>query len=617
MKKSELIQSRLDRKTFELWTTLDSRHLAAFTELPTEIVGAARLALAGLKSAGQIDEFEIFEDRFAKVWDEMWIRKGSVHAVTFVIGAGYPKLQGVKISRALDEDTAAGYLTLSTPKTAISRWQPRWLFYYTNSQLKIEGTSLRANPAHIHCLWMHAALNGEPINRESFSPRPTLDQIPEGKDYIIRAYRTRQEVDIIFATFKSFRKDTGLPRLLDKVRRAVYKLATEPGGSGYYHLLNNHIKQTIIESRDGVQALGLELPVSILGALTLSATLLEGDVIKGIPAGTGVLFLAIMREMLTIEGAEFSREWFHKNFLMPVSEDSILDLMAVLKNRGFVDRDPETDTYRLSPNIVSAGYRICGRKVDPFHRTALSIAQGALATVSPARFIIQSHRFCLSEQMLGKLTELLHEFREKTVAEVRVAEARSQVYQVNLQFFPLTRLSPDYRRIMMEKHLQDAAPNEGADWYYYLVCELAKMENFRYDPKWVAGKLLLPLSINQAEKSLEHLKTFGYIAMDPIKNRFVTTAKTFDKIEDMPKDKVLLRQEKMLELASIALSEDMFERRNFSTMLLGIDESYVAKLQTDLLVLVAKMQEESLKSLGPDQLYQLNLQLFPHTKKAG
>jgi hypothetical protein len=72
--------------------------------------------------------------------------------------------------------------------------------------MKELGVSSESNTAQIHCLWVHAAINGEPIRRAGFGSAPVASQIPEGKDYSVRVFRSRQEVDIYFASFKTFRR---------------------------------------------------------------------------------------------------------------------------------------------------------------------------------------------------------------------------------------------------------------------------------------------------------------------------------------------------------------------------------------------------------------------------
>jgi len=606
-------QLELDRKTFELWATIDAKLVAEFgDELPTEMIGNARLTLAGVKSRGLIESFELYETLFEQVWERI-TKRSDIKSVTFIIAAGAPRLPGIALGRAADDDSSLGYLTIGAQKTTIARWQPEWLIREVTKGMRGMGVKIEPNAAQIHCLWLHAAVNGEPIRRAAFGATPTLDQVSEGKEYLIRTFRTRQEVDIVFASFKTFRSKEGLSKLIASVKEAVYRLATDPGGSGYYLLLNENIEKTISRCRQGVQALGLQLPVSVLGAVTLRAALLEGDIVKGIPPGSGALFVSIIREMLTLESASFTKEWLADRFLTPVASDSIVELMAILKNRGFVERPPKSEHWQVSDNIVFAGYRICGRKSDEFHNSALNAAAGAIATVDSQRFGFHSVRYCISEDKAADLAKLIKDFREMLVSFARGQTAKDQVYQINMQLFPITRLSPDYRRISLEKHRLEAEAGEGP-WITPVVYDLVNTTNFRYDPKWVAGKLIPAVTVAKADATLELLKNLGCIAMDPIQNRFVQTTTKFEAPAMLTADAQREFHSKMVELAGAALSSEDFPRREFSTLILALREDSTAQIRNDIKTFMQDMANLSAKSFDSDQVYQLNLQMFPHSK---
>lgn len=152
-----------------------------------------------------------------------------------------------------------------------------------------------------------------------------------------------------------------------------------------------------------------------------------------------------------------------------------------------------------------------------------------------------------------------------------------------------------------------------ATWHHFAILDLATTDGFRPDPAWVARRL--GLSKPEAEAAIERLLLLGLL-----KRQGRTLVKSslhvqFPTRESRAAVRAFHRQ--MIDKAVDQLGEtapEAFARRSITGHTVAIDTSRLDEARE----FIEAMQAEFIKrfSVGsPDEVYQLNIQLFPLSKK--
>lgn len=156
-----------------------------------------------------------------------------------------------------------------------------------------------------------------------------------------------------------------------------------------------------------------------------------------------------------------------------------------------------------------------------------------------------------------------------------------------------------------------------SSWYHVAILDLTACAGFKNSVRWIAGTLGIDPSM--ASDAVARLLRLGLLKK--VGSRLV---KTENKLEITTKrtDPALRKfHTQMIDKAKLALQsaeETDFKRRSISGVTMAIDSSRIEEARKR----IASFREEMFELLAadvanPDEVYQLNLQLFPLTKNKG
>ncbi len=130
--------------------------------------------------------------------------------------------------------------------------------------------------------------------------------------------------------------------------------------------------------------------------------------------------------------------------LPPVSGKIAKESVDLLERLELLSRDPD-GRYRPSQAHVSTGERWHSAAVRAFQKEVIGLSQGAVDRVPRERRDISTLTVALSGKCLEEIRTVLKEARSQIIkiADRLPPEESDMVYQLNLQFFPVTRLPAD------------------------------------------------------------------------------------------------------------------------------------------------------------------------------
>ncbi|MFZ9520488.1 MAG: TIGR02147 family protein [Silvanigrellaceae bacterium] len=152
-------------------------------------------------------------------------------------------------------------------------------------------------------------------------------------------------------------------------------------------------------------------------------------------------------------------------------------------------------------------------------------------------------------------------------------------------------------------------------WLHGIVFEMVAIDNLKHTPEAMTHRLVPHASVDDVKASLELLVKLGLVSFHAESGSYSKNQDHFimdDKIQHLGP---IAFHNKMIELARDALVRVSEEDRDVSSMTLAVPRLAVEKLKG----LVERFQEEVLAMAGEfsnhDEVYQLNIQLFPLTAK--
>ncbi len=148
-----------------------------------------------------------------------------------------------------------------------------------------------------------------------------------------------------------------------------------------------------------------------------------------------------------------------------------------------------------------------------------------------------------------------------------------------------------------------------AEWYHFGILNLCEVDTVR-SAEQVASRL--GIHVEQAEEALTRLQKLNFLKK--VKGRFIRLQKTLDTGTDIPSQALRRHNREKMELAIAALNTIDISERDISSLTLSFNMNSIAQIKKEIHKF--KKRVASLcESETPSEVYSLNIQFFPLTKK--
>ncbi|TNF26140.1 MAG: TIGR02147 family protein [Deltaproteobacteria bacterium] len=152
-----------------------------------------------------------------------------------------------------------------------------------------------------------------------------------------------------------------------------------------------------------------------------------------------------------------------------------------------------------------------------------------------------------------------------------------------------------------------------SEWHYVAIYVLIDLVDFKADPEWIAAKLRKKVSPKQIESAIEGLESLGLIKKDS-KRGYVQTGGALSSPDEVRHTAIHEYHKTMLNLASQSLIEDDLSTREFNGVTLPIPKDKLPALKEKIRQFRKEINQLASNLENPDEVYQLNIQLFPLTE---
>lgn len=229
------------------------------------------------------------------------------------------------------------------------------------------------------------------------------------------------------------------------------------------------------------------------------------------------------------------------------------------------------------------------------------------------KMIIEGKRRLTHETLEGFCEALKITGREKRYFEKLVVYNQTDDPEKKTQYFEeLNTLRPHQSKYILEKHQNKYLTHD----YYVCIREMVALKDFCEDYNWIADRCQPNIKPQQAKEAVETLLALGLLARN--KSKQLIQAESFVQTEDKNARAIEAYHfhQSMLNKASLALVYLQQENRDYYALTLPIPLSLLPKIVHDFyefrdkIVDIVNQHKE-----GYDEVYQINFQFFPLTKK--
>jgi uncharacterized protein (TIGR02147 family) len=147
-----------------------------------------------------------------------------------------------------------------------------------------------------------------------------------------------------------------------------------------------------------------------------------------------------IREMVARADFVEDPEWIGSQLLPAITAAQAKKALELLTDLGLLVRGVDGRLARGEP-ALDTGHEVQSRAVVNYHREMLARASEALETVPGRRRDVFATTVCINPELVPELKERIHEFRETLVARCDDARDPTEVFQINIQLFPLNQES--------------------------------------------------------------------------------------------------------------------------------------------------------------------------------
>ena len=229
-----------------------------------------------------------------------------------------------------------------------------------------------------------------------------------------------------------------------------------------------------------------------------------------------------------------------------------------------------------------------------------------LAT-SPAALslVLQGKRAVTTEKAIAWADSL------KLTTDKRQTLLSAVTRDLEVRLDPIARKtrSLEERMVYMRLKHDEFAPI--SDWWHFGLMNLVKLKNFENDIKWMSSKL--GITSEQCTEALERLARLKL--MEQVAGQWVRTSRSIETSSDLPSEAIKSFHRQNIRRALKTIDEVEVQDRDISSIIVATNKEKLAEAKKRIR-LFRKELAEYLSSDDGDEVYSLNIQLFPQTVKA-
>ncbi len=155
-------------------------------------------------------------------------------------------------------------------------------------------------------------------------------------------------------------------------------------------------------------------------------------------------YYVAIRELVNLPDFKAEAAWIQDRLRGRISQKEVQDGLNFLIQFGFILQNP-SGKFTVAEKQLSCHNGVYKISLGEFHRQMLDIAKNSIDEVSREERILLGHTVALSKDQYEKIQAILHDAIKKIETVDNSSQLKSDVYQIEVTAFPLTK-KPSFNR---------------------------------------------------------------------------------------------------------------------------------------------------------------------------
>lgn len=145
----------------------------------------------------------------------------------------------------------------------------------------------------------------------------------------------------------------------------------------------------------------------------------------------------VIRELIASKDFDGTTEWIASRLSPSVTPAQVRRSIELLEGLGFIEKDGP-DRWKQSSPIISTGPELTSLIVHNYHKLLLDLTKAKMDTLTTRERDVSALTLGVRKERIPELREKIREFRRDILKTVVADTEPEEVFQLNIQFYPVT-----------------------------------------------------------------------------------------------------------------------------------------------------------------------------------
>ncbi|MFW7380722.1 MAG: TIGR02147 family protein [Oligoflexus sp.] len=269
-------------------------------------------------------------------------------------------------------------------------------------------------------------------------------------------------------------------------------------------------------------------------------------------------------------------------------------------------------SYLSYKEYLSDLFKACKHEDENFTHKDFAAHLGFARTNNTIRLVIGGSRLLTEKAATSICRHLGYKSLEKRYFIGLVAFNNERLpREREMLFAKLLKLKSD----ISPKSIDEKQLRYFEQWYNPIIREMMSLKNLDTSPEGIQASLCFPLRLDEIKRSLELLQEMGVIRYDKIAGRYEKVSGHISTDDEVDSLSVTRYHQKMIEMGKDAITRVHEDLRSVNAVTVSISKKNIPLLKAKINHLLDEILELEEQCTDPEDVYQVNVQMFPFTKK--
>lgn len=150
-------------------------------------------------------------------------------------------------------------------------------------------------------------------------------------------------------------------------------------------------------------------------------------------------YIPVVRELVISNAFSGDPQWIAQRIVPAVSEAKVRKAIELLESLGLIARDPQSGRWVQTDRVISTPSEVLSLAITNYHRDVIALGREAVERFGPEQRDIRSVTLGLTPEGYAYVKERLERVWNELLSFAGSQTDPQSVYQVNMQFFPMSK----------------------------------------------------------------------------------------------------------------------------------------------------------------------------------